>query len=294
MRGFPSFHPAALLLYFLAAACLTMFAAQPVLLILSFVGALSLLALVKGAGAAGKSLLFCLPFLLLMAVVNPLFNQQGETVLFRLGSLPFTLESALYGFSVGLMLADVMLWFQSFSRIMTADKTLCVFGGSFPKLGLVLSSAMRFVPLFAGQAAEVRRAQKAMGMYAGGGFRERLRSGMRSFTALLSWSLENAVDTADAMEARGYGLPGGTRYKSYRFGPRDAVWSALALALFAAGMLGLFLYRPAGFAYFPRLAPPPVTTPAVLLYACFGLLFFLPCLIEAKEQLRWKILQSRI
>ena len=38
---------------------------------------------------------------------------------------------------------------------------------------------------------------------------------------MLTWSLENAIETADSMKSRGYGLPGRTAFSIYRFDDRD-------------------------------------------------------------------------
>ncbi len=293
MKGFASYHPAALLLYFLSAALLTMLTLHPVLLVLSFLGALSLLLLEQGLAVCRK-LLYYLPFLFIMAAANPLFNQQGDHILFRLGAFSYTLESFFYGLAVGIMLVDVMLWFSGYSRMMTADKTLYLFGGAFPRLSLVLSSAMRFVPLFTRQAGAVHDAQKAMGMYAGGSRTDKLRGALRSFSALFSWSLENAVDTADAMEARGYGLPGGSRMDARRLRLRDNLCIGFSLLLLCVCLAEIFARQAAAFDYFPRFARQAAGPETFLLYICAGFLFFLPCLILLKERLHWKLLQSRI
>ena len=294
MQGFASYHPAILFFTFLAAAFLTMFTQHPALLLLSLAGALGLLMIVKGPAAACRSLVFRLPFVLVLSLTNPLFNRQGEIILFRLGGLPVTLESLLYGLSVGLMLTDVTLWFASFSRIFTADKILYLLGRPFPRLALILSSAMRFVPLFSQQAGAIHQAQKTMGMYTGSSRKERLRAGMRSFTALLTWSLENAVDTADAMEARGYGLPGGTQAAGRRLYGRDITALLTAASLFSMGAAGIFGWGALDFAYFPRFAYGRFSAVSCMVYVCCGLLFFLPCLMEAKEYVRWIRLQSKI
>ncbi len=49
---------------------------------------------------------------------------------------------------------------------------------------------------------------------------------------MVTWSLENAIETADSMRARGYGLPGRTSFSIYRFDSRDS--SALAWLVSAA------------------------------------------------------------
>ena len=38
---------------------------------------------------------------------------------------------------------------------------------------------------------------------------------------MVTWALENAIETADSMKSRGYGLPGRTAFSIYRFDSRD-------------------------------------------------------------------------
>lgn len=293
MQGFATYHPAALFVYFLSAAALTMFTQNPLLLLLSFLGAAALYGIIKGWRALVRGLLFYLLFMSALALVNPLFNRQGDTVLLCVGSIPVTLESLLYGFSVGLMLAAVMLWFAGFSALMTAECFLYLFGGPFPRLAFLLSAAMRFVPLLSRQAGRIRDAQKAMGLYAAGGARGRLRQAARSFTALLTWSMENAVDTADSMEARGYGLAGGSRFSRRRARSRDI----LLLSISALGLLGgvvALVRSTAAITYFPSLVWPAPSVRIHILYLLWLLFFFCPCILEGRERIHWRILQSKI
>ncbi len=38
---------------------------------------------------------------------------------------------------------------------------------------------------------------------------------------MITWSLENAIETADSMRSRGYGLPGRSAFSIYRMDSRD-------------------------------------------------------------------------
>ncbi len=69
--------------------------------------------------------------------------------------------------------------------------------------------AVRFIPLFRRQAERVSLSQKAMGLYAGDNYMDKARGAARVFSILLTWSLENAIDTAASMRARGYGIKRG-------------------------------------------------------------------------------------
>lgn len=66
---------------------------------------------------------------------------------------PITLEAILYGVFIGAMLIAVMYWFSCFNYIMTSDKLLLL-GNVSPKISLVISSALRFIPLLKVQAKE--------------------------------------------------------------------------------------------------------------------------------------------
>lgn len=85
---------------------------------------------------------------LLVAVTNPLFSHNGVTPLFYLNGNPVTLEAFVYGAAIAVMVVGVMLWCRCYSAVMTSDKFLYLFGRAIPKLALVLSMALRFIPMF--------------------------------------------------------------------------------------------------------------------------------------------------
>ena len=56
-----------------------------------------------------------------------------------------------------------------------------------------------------------------MGLYAEKGRLQKLKSAVTVFSVMVTWSLENAVETADSMKSRGYGLPGRTGYSASKY-----------------------------------------------------------------------------
>ena len=105
---------------------------------------------------------------------------------------------------------------------MTSDKFVYLFGRLIPALSLVLSMALRFVPKFQAQFHVVSEAQRCIGRdVSDGGVIRRIRNAVTIFSIMLTWSLENAIETADSMKSRGYGLPGRTAFSIYRFDDRD-------------------------------------------------------------------------
>ena len=125
----------------------------------------------------GRNLAFYLPLYLMIAVINPLFSHNGVTPLFFLNGNPVTLEAVLYGLDIAVMLVAVLYWFKGYSHVMTSDKFLFLFGRAIPRLALVLSTALRFVPLLKVQIRRVGRAQKAMGLYAADSYVDKVKGG---------------------------------------------------------------------------------------------------------------------
>jgi hypothetical protein len=83
--------------------------------------------------------------------------------------------------------------------------------GDYPALSLVLSMTLRFVPKFTSQIKVVSEAQRCVGRdVSEGSILQRARNGLTILSIMVTWSLENAIETADSMKSRGYGLPGRT------------------------------------------------------------------------------------
>ncbi len=293
MRFFERYHPAALLAYFAAVLLIAMFAGSPLTVALALAGGLCFAATMTTAKEKLADLTFYLPLVLLVTVTNPLFSHNGVTPLFFLNGRAVTLEAILYGAGLGVTLWAVLLWCRCWSRIMTSEKLLYLFGRVIPKLSLVLSMALRYVPLLRRQAKKLERAQQALGLYASERYFDRLRSKLAVYSGLVGWSLENAVEVSRSMKARGYGLKGRTAYANYHFTRRDA--ALLAFSLCAAG-----LYLTAGvlgygsFTYYPALSGIDTRPLALAGEAAFAALAFAPFLIEGRQTLQWNFCKSKI
>ena len=288
--AFSSYHPAVNFLYFGLVLFFTMCFLHPACLLLSLAAALRYAVCLNGRRAVRR---YLLPAALLAALINPAFNHQGATILTYLPSgNPLTLESMAYGLAAAALLSAVVTWFSCYTAVMTSDKFVYLFGRVIPALSLVLSMALRFVPRFQVQARAVSQAQRCVGRdVSDGSLLQRLRNGVTILSILLTWCLENALETADSMKSRGYGLPGRTAFSIYRLDDRDqaALWWLGALGGYILSMWGA-----GGFAcrYFPtfRLAPRDGWSLSGLL--AFGLLCLTPVIIDRREDRQWTRLRS--
>lgn len=182
-----------------------------------------------------------LPVGIFIAIVNPLFNTDGQTVLFQLFGKPYTLEALLYGVAIAGVFFLMMLWFGCYNKVLTSDKFISLFGSVIPALSLLLVMVLRMIPNLQRKARQILGARKSIGKGAGesSSKKEKLMDGMSSLSALTDWALEGSIVTADSMRARGYGAAKRTSFQLYRMTSQDIVLLAvMALLMLAALLLG--------------------------------------------------------
>lgn len=291
--AFAGYHPAALFLYFAGFILITIFTVNPVMLMIALLGAVSYCVFIEKGRNVKDDLLFYIPMFILVSITNPLFSHNGITPLFFMNGNPVTLEALYYGINIALILAAVVFWCRAYSETVTEDKFLFLFSKALPKTTLVLSMAIKFIPILKRQAKKVSSAQKAMGLYSSKSCVDKLRSAVRVFLSLITWSLENAVDTARSMRARGYGLKGRKSYSMFKFTLRDGVMCGVFALAFGFILLGM-KSGTVRFSFYPSVSVLPLDFKAVTVYAVYGTLSFLPFIIEVKERLRWKFYISKI
>ena len=294
MKGkeFASLHPLVLMVYFVLALVVTMFVAHPVLLAINFCGVSGYVIAFRGAEVYRKQIPLILLLVLISAAGNMILSHNGQIVLFRAGDNNITLEAILYGTSMGLVIATVLLWFVSMAEILTMDKVLSLFGGAFPALTLTICMMLRYIPMLKDRYRVIHQAQRAMGRGVGEHRRDplrlrSLRQSAKEFSILVSWSLENAIDTADAMESRGYGSGRRTQFSVWHFTARDGIALAQILGLGALAAAAVFWF-PAKAYYYPTIYLPPLTAGRGILYLGYALLTFYPAIIEWKEGRKWR------
>ncbi len=269
-----------------------MFIMNPVLPASSLFGAVICFALRERREKDRSIAAFVLLFLLL-ALLNPLFHHNGVTVLFLINDNPITLEALFYGLTSSTMVIAVIFWFRSFSRLMTGDRLLYVFGKASPKFALMLSMALRYIPLFAEQARKIKTARRAMGAYEEENLWDTVRGSVKVFVSLAGWSLENGIITADSMEARGYGSGKRTFFSRYVFGKKD--WLALLIiAVSSGGVIAGKIFGCLDFEFYPKAEGDLFSKGALLSYACYFVLTILPLIDRIAEREKWKYLESKI
>lgn len=292
--AFSKLHPLIGLVYFAAVISFTMFLMNPVCLAVSLLAAILNAVWLNGKRTVLFGLKFILPTVLLVMIINPVINHQGVTILGYLPwNNPLTLESAVYGAVSAAMLSAVVFWFSSVNTVMTSDKLVYLFGRIVPSLSLILSMALRFVPRFTKELRQVREAQKLLGKPSQGGMIHSVKTAVRVISVMMSKAMENSIETADSMKARGYGLKGRTAYAKYQLHKSDIVIGCLIL-LMTMVLIILSCFDAVKFRYFPSVKGDIYHPVAILFYLIYAALTLLPLILNVKEDLRWKRLQSAI
>jgi energy-coupling factor transport system permease protein len=172
-------------------------------------------------------------------VVTPFVASIGTHVIWSgptvpvLGQLDVTREELYNGLFQGLRLTAVALAFSAYALLIDHDR-LVQAAGFARRSVLTVALATRLVPTLERDAAGLVEALRGRGVEVEG-----IRGRARLLSPLLAGSLERALNLSEAMEARGYGRPGGTRAPRPAWGRLDRAALGAAGALVAIGVLWL-------------------------------------------------------
>ena len=199
-----------------------------------------------------KAVLFLLAF---MTVLN-LFFYQGETVWWQWRFIVITKEAVYYTIFLAMRLFLLVLG----SSLLTLTTTPVSLADGieallaplkiirFPvhELALIMSIALRFIPILTDETGRIMNAQKARGTdFETGGLVKRVKAIIPILIPLLISAFRRADELGDAMDARCYsGSKVRTKYKKLTFGWRDLL-VFLAGAALIAGVILLRMYTTA-------------------------------------------------
>lgn len=311
--GFKGYHPLVNVLFFISIIAFGMLLRHPVYLVISFISSTAYYLKLSGKDGRKTVFRFLLPMLLFVVIINSFFNHYGVTTLFILPSgNNFTFEALVMGIVSGITVVSVIQWFFCCNEVVTEDKFMHIFGRILPKGALVVSMILRFVPLYRRRYKEILQARKCMGLNGTDSFICKMKNTFKNIGILVSWSFENAIETADSMKARGYGLKGRTYYSRFQWQTGDTLALILLVLFDALIIFGLVsnsaycIYNPyviinqpseIGTTYIINelnLTINPFSFLSIVSLIAFTLLCFLPLTIDLKEDIKWHRLQSKI
>lgn len=286
---FSELHPLSLILFFVSVIAFTMLTMNPIMLLLSFVFALFSNIMLK----RGKDIGIYLIILIAVGVTNPIFSHNGETVLFYLFDQRITFEALVFGIASGVRIVSTIYWFRLFGSVFTQDKLNWLLGTMSPKLSVVFSMSLRFIPLVAKNAKDIYNAQISMQTFDTKKLSGKFALLCNVFSALISLSIENAIETADTMRSRGFENKNRSAFSPFKFKIKD-IWFILIVLLFSLITIIFILTAFDNFYYYPTIRFSIWSNKSLIFYLFYTLLCALPIINDVTENIRWKYSISKI
>ena len=236
--AFGQSHPVVAAVYFVAVIGIGTLVTQPVFVAISVVGALLYGMCLQGALSTVRNLRWQLPMVALVCLANPLFSHSGATVVATLGPVTVRLEALAYGLCMGGSLVCMLQWVSNAACVLTEDRLLELSGSRLPVVSTMVSMAIQLVPQLRRRYGVVSSTRAACtcaqvpatkGTAAAPGRGAHRLGYVNASTVLMAWAMEDSVERADAMRARGWEV-GGPRSR-YRLQPLRSQDVAAATAV---------------------------------------------------------------
>jgi energy-coupling factor transport system permease protein len=222
---------------------------HPLVLLAVLVGCLGAAAAAGVSRQMLRSIRLALPLAILIALINPLVYQEGDTLLIRGGEVlgrrfDVTLEALAAGALAGFRVIAFLLTFALFSACVDPDEMLRLFRRVSYRSALTAALATRLVPVLARDSLRMGEAARC---------RPQAPGRLAVSRAALSGALDRAVDVAAALEVRGYSVAAKPQ-RVRRPWSRHDVRVAAAASLIAATAVGVAVVGGGTVEQYPRLA----------------------------------------
>ncbi len=291
---FDSYHPIINLIYFVAAITCTVCFKHPIFLTIGY-----FCAFVYSVKLGGwKMLLLNLAFLLLAfeyAARYASYEHFGVTVLaVNMIDNQITLESFVYGLVNGFVFATVCMWCCCIFMLITADKIVYLFGRISPKVSLFISILLRTVPRVKVRAKRIEISREGIGKgIVQGNLWQKFLHLLSLISILITWTMEDFLESSNSMKSRGYSLRGRTAFSIYRFDNRDR--SLIIVFFWCLTVIGMGVLLNQTTMYFdPMLIMNPITSLSYVFYAVYALFLLLPMGLQIVGEYRFNKLRTTI
>ncbi|MDQ0480837.1 energy-coupling factor transporter transmembrane component T [Hathewaya limosa] len=288
---FSDYHPIVSFSYFTIIIIFTMIFKHPIFIGISLISAIVYALILNGKKALKLNILFGLPMFIMIAIANPIFSHKGATILFYLRGNPITLESIMYGIISASMMLSIIMWFNVYNVIITSDKLIYIFGRIMPSIALMISMTLRLIPKLVHQTKVITETQRTVGLDCNSGkLMVKVKSCMRVLSILVTWALEDAVQTADSMKARGYGYGKRTTFTIFKFTKQDGIMLSFIILVVIICFIG-YGVGIGNLRFYPTMARIKFDKLSILMYIAFLIINSLPIFLELREEIKWKSLK---
>ena len=277
-------HPVCKIIWVLAIALGSMLIDDPILLLLLFLSTIVFAVIGKILREWWSFVKLALYLSIFIIIINVLASQHGSTILYSiqglpiLGTISITLEAILFSLGMSLRLLAAISAFAILTLTVNPDDLLqTILLLKIPyKTVFTTSIATRFIPCLLKDIDTLQNSLKTRGYKMDGGkIISRITKRASLILPLLSNSLERSIQSAEAMESRGFGSKGKkTFYKTVQTTQTDYFFIFLSLLLFVV-FVAMWILKIGTYEYYPNL------TPIIFTFSYIAMGMFLIILITA-------------
>lgn len=279
-------HPAIFIVYFIILILFAFLFNNPYYII-TFGVLITILLILQDALSEVKSTMkYFLPLVLFITIVNTIFTHVGNTHIYYYGSNFVTLEAIMYGIIMAVTFFLVTLTFLSYNSYVSYQDMLYVFSKRYPNLSMVIIMSLRFVPLIQSRTRELIELSRLKNQNENLSLKERLSENIQNLGLVVSWSLEEAMQTASSMKARGYNITKRTSYLEYKFNKIDACLSIIIIVTVIVSLVGLS-QGIGSINVYPKFTFSFSQLPFNVYYLAFVVLLLPFIIIEIWERILW-------
>ena len=261
-------HPVCKIIWVLAVLAGSILINDPILLVLLFISTIPFVIIGKIVKEWGSFVKLALWLSIFIAIINMLASQHGSHILYSspmlpiLGTINITLESIIFSIGMSIRLLATISAFAILTLTINPDDLLqTILLLKIPyRTVLTTSIAIRFIPCLFTDLDTLQSSLQTRGyQMAEGGFLTRIKRRAIIIPSLLSNSLERSIQSAEAMESRGFGSKGRkTFYNVIQTTRTDYFFIALSLSLFALFAI-MWILRIGTYEYYPNITPIVIT-----------------------------------
>lgn len=192
-----------------------------------------------------KSIIKSIFFMLVLLLIFNIFLIKTGTILITIFGVPIyngAIFQTVYIFMRLFMLLSVSMILTMTTK--PTDLTLAIEKGLKPlqkfhfpahEVAMIISIALRFIPVFAEETSKIMKAQTARGIdFEHGKIQEKIKGILSLIIPLFVSAYQKANDLANAMEARGYStVKPRTKYRILKYRKQDFIFLFLMIVMIA-------------------------------------------------------------
>lgn len=179
-------------------------------------------------------------FCLMIALLNPLFNRRGITILFYLFDKPVTFESLAYGIYMSIVIMGMFVIFLCINKVLGMGKTLYLFSKAVPQTAFMVNMTLRFSELFKIQAKDYIAVQNVRHTHDQSQKYEKIKYAGSLLSGFCSGVLEDGMNIAETLRAKEYGKHKRVSYSQYSINTLDIIFFILVALIGIPILLGKF------------------------------------------------------